>query len=328
LPQSRRGAAATPVTVVFGPTAVGKTEFIERLFSCLPNIEIINADSMQVYRGLDIGTAKPSRQMRERIPHHLIDILEPSHQFNAGQFVHRAEDLIAAIRRRGNTAILCGGTAYYLRSFITGLPDSPPGDTVIRRQLKSEAEQKGLEALLDELGRVDPVTRSRVKDRDAYRVLRALEVYRCSGRPLSAFTNPTAPRKDYEFFPVGLTRERGELYRRIEQRVERMFRQGLVREVSLLLESGLGFEDPGMRGIGYREFFELCKGCTTLETVKQLIKRNSRRYAKRQITFFKSLADVHWLDPDQVDSACALIRSFLDAPGDVSGAGAGETVER
>jgi tRNA dimethylallyltransferase len=314
MPRSRRCAAAIPITVVFGPTAVGKTEFIERLFSCLPNIEIINADSMQVYRGLDIGTAKPSRQLRERIPHHLIDILEPTHQFNAGQFVHLAEDLIAAVRGRGNTAILCGGTAYYLRSFITGLPDSPPGDPEIRRALKREAEQKGLQSLLE--------------DRDVYRVLRALEVFRCSGRPLSAFTNPASPRKDYEFLLVGLTRERGELYRRIEQRVERMFRQGLVREVGSLLKRSLGSEDPGMRGIGYREFFELCKGCTTLETVKQLIKRNSRRYAKRQITFFKSLADVHWLDPDQVDSACALIRSFLDAPGDVSGAGAGETVER
>jgi tRNA dimethylallyltransferase len=272
---------------------------------------VINADSMQVYRYLDIGTAKPTGQLRARIPHHLIDILEPSEQFNAGQFVHRAEELICDIRRRGKTPLLCGGTAYYLSSFITGLPDSPPGDPHIRRKLKTEAEQRGLQALLDELERVDPATRARVQDRDTYRILRALEVYRSSGRPLSAFTNPTEPRRDYEFLLLGLTRERGQLYSRIEQRVERMFREGLIGEVSSLLKMGLGFEDPGMRGIGYREFFELRKGCANMETVKQLIKRNSRRYAKRQITFFNSLADVHWIDPEQVDSACALIQHFL-----------------
>ena len=319
-PQGRAPLGRAPLIVIFGPTAVGKTVFIERLFACLGNIEIINADSMQVYRCLDIGTAKPPPELRARIPHHLVDILEPTDQFNAGQFVHRTKELIPDIRRRGNTPLVCGGTAYYLRSFITGLPDSPPGNAEIRRKLKAEAEQGGLQALLDELERVDPVTRSRVQDRDTYRILRALEVYRSSGRPLSAFTNPTAPREDFELLLVGLIRERSELYSRIEQRVERMFRQGLVGEVSSLLNKGLGFEDPGMRGIGYREFFELRKGCATLETVKRLIKRNSRRYAKRQITFFKSLADVHWIDPEEVDSACALIRSFLAD----SGAGPGE----
>jgi tRNA dimethylallyltransferase len=281
---------------------------------------VINADSMQVYRCLDIGTAKPSPELRARIPHHLIDILEPTDQFNAGEFVHRADELVVQIRRRGNMPLVCGGTAYYLRSFITGLPDSPPGDPEIRRRLKTEAEQRGMEALLEELERVDPATRARVQDRDTYRIVRALEVYRSSGRPLSAFVNPTAPRWDYQFLLLGLTRERAELYSRIDQRVERMFREGLVGEVSSLLKKGLGFDDPGMRGIGYREFFELRKGCATLETVKRLIQRNSRRYAKRQITFFKSLDDVHWLDPEEVDSACSLIRSFPAEAGAGSGA--------
>ncbi len=285
---------------------------------------MISADSLQVYRNLDIGTAKPSPELRARIPHHLIDILEPTIQFNAGAFVHRAEELIPEIRRRGNTPLVCGGTAYYLRSFITGLPDSPPGNPEIRRKLKTEAEQRGIEALLEELERVDPATRARVQDRDVYRILRALEVYRSSGRPLSAFTNPTAPRQDYQFLLLGLMRERGELYSRIDRRVERMFREGLVGEVSFLLKMGLDFEDPGMRGIGYREFFELRKGCATLATVKRLIQRNSRRYAKRQITFFKSLADVHWLDPEDVDSACALIRSFPAGEGAGSGERGGE----
>jgi tRNA dimethylallyltransferase len=215
---------------------------------------------------------------------------------------------------RGNKPLLCGGTAYYLRSFINGLPDSPPGDPEIRRQLKDEARRKGLQALLAELQRVDPATRARVKDRDSYRVVRALEVYRSSGRPLSAFTNPRNPRKEFEFLLLGLTRDRDDLYARIEGRVERMFREGLVEEVRGLFDRGLGFEDPGMRGIGYREFFELRKGCVTLETVKELIKRNSRRYAKRQITFFKSLPEVRWLDPEEIDDACTLIRGFLEGP--------------
>lgn len=300
-----------PLLVIFGPTAVGKTAFIEELHSRLGSIEIINADSIQVYRRLDIGAAKPSAQLRALVPHHLIDILDPAEQFNAGRFVHRAEELIQQIRGRGNIPVLCGGTAYYLRSFITGLPDSPPGDPEIRRELKTEAERRGLGVLLEELARVDPLTRSRLQDRDSYRILRALEVYRASGRPLSSFTNPTEPRQDHAFLLVGLLRERSELYARIEQRVERMFREGLVEEVGSLLAEGLSFQDPGMRGIGYREFFELRKGCATLQDVKELIKRNSRRYAKRQITFFRSLPGVHWSDPDEVESTAELIRAFL-----------------
>ncbi|UCG00128.1 MAG: tRNA (adenosine(37)-N6)-dimethylallyltransferase MiaA [Spirochaetaceae bacterium] len=311
-----------PLIVIFGPTAVGKTAFIEDLFSKLGNIEIINADSMQVYRWLDIGTAKPALQLRRRIPHHLIDILEPTCQFNAGEFVRRADQLVPEIRRRCNTPVLCGGTAYYLRSFITGLPDSPPGDLEIRRKLRSEVAQRGLEALLEELGSVDPVTRARLQERDSYRILRALEVYRSSGKPLSSFVNPTGPRRDYDFLLLGLMRDRTELYTRIEQRVEHMFGEGLVEEVRSLLARGYGFEDPGMRGIGYREFFELRKGCAALETVKELIKRNSRRYAKRQITFFKSLSDVHWEDPRAGDSVADLITDFLAGSRDLETGGA------
>jgi tRNA dimethylallyltransferase len=304
-----------PLVVVFGPTAVGKTAFIEHLFSRLGNLEVINADSMQVYQSLDIGTAKPAKELRERIPHHLIDIVEPTFQFNISRFVHRAEALLPAIRRRGNTPILCGGTAYYLRSFITGLPGAPPVNADIRRRLKQEVQQKGLKPLLDELARVDPIARERLQEADTYRIIRALEVYRGSGRPLSSFTNPSRPRRDFDFLLVGLMRERGELYERIDRRVERMFGAGLVGEVKSLLRRGLGFEDPGMRGIGYREFFELQKGCSTLEQVKELIKRNSRRYAKRQITFFGSLPGVHWESPDEVDSLSARIEAFLSSAG-------------
>ncbi len=306
-----------PVIVVFGPTAVGKTAFIDFLFSRILSIEIISADSMQVYRYMNIGTAKPPPSLIARVPHHLIGIVEPSFQFNAGQFVHRADQLVSQIRRRGNFPVLCGGTAYYLRSFINGLPDSPPGKSSIRRELKRELETRGLASLLEELGKVDPITRSGLNENDSYRVLRALEVYRTSGRPLSSFSNPTESRTRYKFLRVGLKRPRPELYERINERVETMFASGLVEEFKTLLEMGYGFSDPGMRGIGYREFFEMRKGCQTICQVKESIKMNSRRYAKRQITFFKTLPEVLWEEADDVDRLAAPIENFVNEVNEV-----------
>jgi tRNA dimethylallyltransferase len=300
-----------PAIVVFGPTAVGKTAFIKRLFSRTCPVEIINADSMQVYRHLDIGTAKPSGQLLERIPHHLIDIVEPDQQFNAGEFVRRAERLTGEILGRGRLPLLCGGAAYYLRSFINGLPDSPPGDLRIRKSLRRQLQIHGLQPLLQELERVDPVTRAALHERDSYRIIRALEVFRSSGRSLSSFTRPVVPRRSYRFLLIGLIRERGQLYERINERVERMFAAGLVEEVRKLLRMGYGYEDPGMRGIGYREFFEMRSGCLTICQVKEMIKMHSRRYAKRQITFFKSLPEVRWEDPEGTGRLDSLMEEFI-----------------
>lgn len=304
-----------PVIVVFGPTAVGKTELLINLFPTFPSIEVINADSMQVYSHLDIGTAKPSQQLLSQIPHHLIDIADPDRQFNAGEFVRRAESLVRIIRSGGKLPVLCGGTAFYLRCFICGLPDAPQADLQVRRELKDELRERGLASLLEELRRVDPVTRAAVGERDSYRIIRALEVYRASCRPLSSFVNPARPRPEYSFLLIGLHREREELYRRIDERVEEMFRRGLIEEVKALLSQGYGPEDPGMRGIGYREFFEMRKGCRTLREVKLEIQKNSRRYAKRQITFFKSLPGVHWVPAEDAARVASLISSCLEARG-------------
>jgi tRNA dimethylallyltransferase len=302
-----------PLTILFGPTAVGKTELAVRLAARFPKLEIVNADSLQVYRHLDIGTAKPSAAMRKAIPHHLIDIVDPDVQFDAGQFVRRAEQALAEIRARGGLPLLCGGTAYYLRSFICGLPEAPASDPIVRRQLKEELADRGLEPLLAELARVDPVTRSAVAEADAYRVLRALEVHRSIGRPLSSFANPDRPRADYTFLTLGLARERPELYRRIDARVEGMFAAGLSREVAGLLARGYGAGDPGLRGIGYREFFLMQRGCWTLSDLREAIQRNSRRYAKRQITFFKSLPGVEWLPAGEPERVVSRIEGFLAA---------------
>jgi tRNA dimethylallyltransferase len=210
--------------------------------------------------------------------------------------------------------ILCGGSAYYLRSFICGLAEAPASDPEVRRGLKAELRERGLASLLAELDRVDPATRRAVAAGDSHRILRALEVHRSTGRPLSSFINPDRPRPGYNFLLIGLHRERSELYRRIDARVEEMFRRGLLEEVKGLLERGYGAEDPGLRGIGYREFLQMREGCQTLSEVREAVQRNSRRYAKRQITFFNSLPGLRWVPADAAQEVTRLIDGFLRCP--------------
>jgi len=290
-----------PLVLLFGPTGVGKTELILRLFSGLG--EVISADSMQVYKGLDIGTAKPSLEVRAHVPHHLIDILDPREQYTAGDFVHRAEELILQIELRGRIPIISGGTAYYFKNFLYGLPETPIANPEVREWLNQRLNREGLLPLYEELKRIDPVAGERISLRDSYRILRALEVYHSTGRPLSSFPVPKSPRLKQPYRLIGLMRDREELYQRIDSRVEGMFRQGLPEEVARLVALGYREEDPGMRGIGYREFFLLGRiGCFTLSQVKTEIQKNSRRYAKRQITFFKSLPGLQWVHPDSIRS--------------------------
>lgn len=289
-----------PVLLLFGPTASGKTGLIEELFACrnpLLPVEIVSADSMQVYRGMDIGTAKPSPEEQLRIPHHLIDICDPDEQFNAGDFVRMADEACKSIHSRGKIPLISGGTGFYLKNFVMGLPEAPPADPETRSTLKMELETKGSAALFKELGHKDPVSAERIHPNDSYRLLRALEVCRFTGKPLSSFAaSSSLPRKTYRFLLVGLERKRSELYTRIEKRCDLMFEQGLPLELKTLRDAGYRASDPGMRAIGYQEFFigeeELSD---QVDTVKALIVRNSRRYAKRQICFFSSLPDVHWI---------------------------------
>jgi len=290
-----------PKTIIlFGPTAVGKTRLIHDFFS--RRSEVINADSMQVYRGMDIGTAKPPSSILEAVPHHLLDILTPDEQFDVGFFVRSADRLIPEIRERGNIPVLSGGTAYYLKHFIYGLPRAPKADQAARNALKRELETLGSAEMFNRLLRVDPVSASRIAPEDTYRVLRALEVFEVSGKPLSSYTCSTDPRPGLNLLTLGLYRDRQDLNRRIDERVEKMFEEGLAEEVKRLMAEGYGKDAPGMKGIGYREFHIMKEaGCMTLNDVKELIKRNSRRYAKRQMTFFRSLPGVRWVNPD--DSA-------------------------
>lgn len=298
-----------PVVLIFGPTAVGKTELL--LSKIFNNSEIINADSMQVYRGMDIGTAKPDKDFLSRVKHHLIDIRDPGEQFHAGEFVELADELSADITSRGKLPVICGGTGFYFRNFIYGLPDAPPSDEAIRQQLQTELEESGAEALFKQLEQADAVSASRINPNDHYRILRALEVYRVAGRALSSFEVPTVPREQYDTYLIGLERPRTELYARIDERVVIMYNSGLEAEIKSLKAEGWDSSSPGMRGIGYREFFQAEEEGFGRERTIELIQRNSRRYAKRQITYFKQLPEINWFHPGDIDGISTGISSFL-----------------
>jgi tRNA dimethylallyltransferase len=307
------GASPIPVLVLFGPTASGKTNVLLRLVdrSLSRAVEVVSADSMQVYRGMDIGTAKPSAREMERLPHHLIDIRDPNEQFNAGDFVRLANEAIGDIARRGAFPVVCGGTGFYLKNLILGLPESPPADEAIRAALKGELHEKSAAALMEELARGDPVSAQRIHLNDTYRLLRALEVLRLSGCPLSSFgASGQSAETNYRFLVVGLSRPREELYRRIDARCAAMFAQGLPDEVRRLCGMGYTPRDPGLRAIGYREFFVqdelgLYHLSRDIPGVQALVAQNSRRYAKRQITFFASLSGVQWLEAGDDDTETA-----------------------
>jgi tRNA dimethylallyltransferase len=320
-----------PVFVLFGPTASGKTGVLTRLFGegrSFPRAaEVVSADSMQVYRGMDRGTAKPGPEERKKIPHHLIDIRGPDEQFNAGDFVRLADEACAGIARRGKLPVVSGGTGFYLKNFILGPSGAPPSDPEIRAGLKAELARRGAAALMEELRSRDPLSAGRIHINDEYRLLRALEVVRLSGRPLSSYpafgSAPAAfsgesPRPSYRFLIIGLRRPREELYRRINERCAAMFRAGLPAEVEALWKNGCTPRDPGLRAIGYREFFvEDPPGefrlSGDLAAVEAQVAQNSRRYAKRQITYFASLEGVTWLPAEDLRGIEAALRSFLAA---------------
>ncbi|MDR0718264.1 MAG: tRNA (adenosine(37)-N6)-dimethylallyltransferase MiaA [Treponema sp.] len=314
------------VLVLFGPTASGKTAVIEELFikSKEFSVEIISADSMQVYRGMDIGTAKPSSKERERLPHHLIDIRNPNEQFNAGEFVRLAREAAEAAGSRGAIPVVSGGAGFYLKNLIQGLSSAPPSDLRVRAALKDELAEKGARALMEELASCDSVSALRIHPNDEYRLLRALEVFRLTGRPLSSYAQNDSGGSgtNFDFLLLGLRRGRENLYRRINERCASMFRAGLPGEVSRLFEAGFTPSDPGLRAIGYREFFVEEEGgaqkgpakyrlSEDLEGVRALVAQNSRRYAKRQNTFFASIPAVNWIDMENEEKALAEIRRKL-----------------
>ena len=299
-----------PVLVLFGPTASGKTSLLERLFSTdaqsifAGKAEIISADSMQIYKGMNIGTATPGEDELKKLPHNLINLYNPDEQFGAGVFESLADEAAKSIYTRGKLPVLAGGTAFYIKNFLYGLPVTPESDEKIRLELKEQIKTLGAEAMYQKLFQVDPVSAARIHINDEYRIVRALEVFAATGRPLSSFGLSESLRGQYEFCVFAIERPRDELYERINSRVVQMMNDGLQEEFAALVEQGYKAEDPGMQAIGYREFFIVASKHNVppkdapLDEVTALIQHDSRKYAKRQMTFFKSIECAKWLAAD------------------------------
>lgn len=306
--------AVIPVVVIFAPTACGKTALVRTLFgrsglSPFKGLgEVVSADSQAVYRGMDIGTAKPSAQERAELPHHLLDIVSPDVQFGVGEFLAAADAACRDIWERGKLPLLVGGSGFYVRNFLLGLPVTPESDPTVRLQLKERLAQEGREALYLDLQRVDPESAARIHRHDAYRICRALEVYYTSGRPLSSFALPLALRDAYRFCTVILSRDKKDLYERIDARVEQMFADGLAEEVARLRAAGYTDVSPGMRAIGYSEFFLPGLG---LDAIKEKIKADSRNYAKKQYVFMREIPGAVSVPADDSERVLELIRTFL-----------------
>ncbi len=296
---------------ILGPTATGKSALALRLAGALDG-EIVNADALQVYRGLDIGTAKPTVEMRRQVRHHLVDILEPDEVFSAGEFARRGRSVITEIEGRGKTAILAGGSGFYLRALLQGLSPLPPSDPEIRRVLQERLRRDGLRSLYTELEERDPETAERLAPGDRQRILRALEVALGSGRPLSAWIRSQpmggAPLPAVR---IGLTLPRSILYDRIAGRVHRMVGRGWVAEVEGLLRRGVEPDAPAFQAIGYRQIVRHVSGIWSLEAAVEDTVRATRRYAKRQMTWFRREKEVRWFSAlDANQALTALLREL------------------
>lgn len=299
-----------PLIVLVGPTGVGKTAMslglAERFMA-----EIISMDSMQIYTHMDIGTAKATADERAAVPHHLLDFVDPRCDYNTNTFVMDTTRVAHEIAGRGNIPMLVGGTGLYLQALLFGLIDIPAIPPSIREKIQLRITLEGNQVLHDELAVLDPESAQRVHVNDTQRLIRGLEIHAATGVSWSSFLK-TQPRSDSEFAPilVGLRREREELYARIERRVDQMLGDGLLDEVKWLLAHGYGPELGPMQSIGYRHMVEFCLGHWSWEEAVRLLKRDTRRYAKRQFTWFRDKG-ITWFHPDDYPGVEAHVRASL-----------------
>jgi len=284
-----------PLVAIVGPTAVGKTRLSLRLAQEFDG-EIVSADSRQVYRGMDIGTAKPTLDERHRLPHHLIDVVAPDETFTLAQYQELAYEAIANGLGRGRLPFLVGGTGLYVKAVVEGwgIPRVPPNEE-LRAELYRQAEIEGEEALHTRLREVDPAAAGRIDPRNVRRVVRALEVCLETGQPISELQRKKPP--SYCILQIGLTMERPELYRRVDERVDRMIEGGLVEEVRELVERGYGYDLPSMSGLGYQQISMYLRGQVSLAEAIQLVKRHTRRFVRHQYNWFRlGDAAIRWFD--------------------------------
>lgn len=298
---------------VCGPTGVGKTAFAIALARRYGG-EIVGADSMQIYRCMDIGTAKPTAQEQAEVRHHMVGIIDPDEPFDAAEYGHQAHGVIEKLISEGIPAFVVGGTGLYIKALVYGLFEGEPVDAEVRRGLRARLDREGAAALHLRLIEKDPRAAARLHPNDAYRILRALEVIETTGRSISDLQKAHRfGQARYQTLNIGLSLPRDALYTRIDRRVDAMIAAGLLEEVRGLLSLGYGPDLKSMQSLGYRHMITYLQGKATWDEVVRTLKRDHRRYAKRQLTWFNAVDGMHWLAPGQIDTAVEMVRHFLAA---------------
>jgi len=301
------------IIVICGPTGVGKTGFAIGLARRFKG-EIVGADSMQIYRYMDIGTAKPTVAEQAAVVHHMVDIVDPHEDFDAAEYGRRAHDCVIRLIEQNKLPLVVGGTGLYIKALTFGIAEAVPSDDKIRVQLKSELTRTSSQAMHDRLAQVDPQSALRIHPNDSFRILRALEVFQITGQPISAYHDRHGfSVARFDALQIGLTLPRPQLYARINQRVDAMLAQGLLDEVRDFLDKGVDSRLRSMQSLGYRHMTDFLQGRLDWDEAVRTLKRDHRRYAKRQMTWFGADAYVKWLQPDQFSKAVAMIEVFLSA---------------
>jgi len=300
------------IICIAGPTASGKTALAVALAKRLDG-EVISCDSMQIYRGMDIGTAKPTKREMQGIPHYMLDVAHPSEDFSVSRYCEMADPTLQDILARGKTAIIAGGTGLYMDALIKGNAFAPCPSTGMREKLEAQADSEGMEAMLALLSSIDPDAAAKLHLADRKRILRALEVYYETGETITAHNLKTqsVPPK---YTPVWFALEdadRADLYSRIDSRVDQMLRDGLLEEIRSLLERGIPEKCTAMQAIGYKEFLDHLAGRCTLEEAADLVKQSSRHYAKRQLTWFRRNKAIHWLRREKGQGTAEIVSAAL-----------------
>ncbi|MDI6795664.1 MAG: tRNA (adenosine(37)-N6)-dimethylallyltransferase MiaA [Desulfatibacillaceae bacterium] len=304
----------TPIVIIAGPTGAGKTGLALELAARF-GAQIISADAVAVYRGMDIGSAKPTMAERSQVTHHLIDILNPDEPYDAARFAEDASTIIENLAKEGKNAFVVGGTGLYIKALLYGLIKKGRSDNTLRDCLRRELAQKGAKAMHERLEALDPVAAKRIHANDSFRVLRAIEICELTGRPVADLRDEHGfahPRYKALFFCLKL--ERQVLYERINRRVEAMVEQGLADEVSALIEKGYGPQLKPMQAIGYCQMARHLAGEISLDETISLIQRDTRRFAKRQLTWFSAMPGITWVEPHKAQSMADLISTHLNKP--------------
>jgi tRNA dimethylallyltransferase len=311
------------VPVLVGPTASGKTECAVRAAE-FARCEVVSADSRQVYRFMDIGTAKPTADEQRRVRHHCIDVVDPGEPFNAGRYAELSRSAVRDILARGAVPLVVGGSGLYVRALVDGLIEGDFRDEAVRARLNQEAAEQGTEAMHRRLGEEDPEAAERIHPNDLKRIVRALEILLVSGVPMTRLHRAGVPRPDFDPVFFGLRWDKNALAGRIETRVDRMIAGGLADEVRRLFASGVRPEANAMQSVGYREMIECLDGRIGIEEAADRIKRNTRRFAKRQMTWFRGEPRIRWIDiadPEDLVLAAQTMVQELERTSSSSGRG-------